>query len=585
MTTEIESTPAAATSRSGQYVVVARRYRPQTFGELVGQEHIAKALEGAIRSNRVGHAYLFTGARGVGKTSAARILAKALNCAHGPTPEPCNECDICQSIASGDDVDVLEFDGASNRGIDEIRELRQKVNVRPSRERFKIYIIDEVHMLTREAFNALLKTLEEPPEHVKFIFCTTEPEKIPITILSRCQRFDFAGIQTASITERLRQIVQSEGLETEPEALELLARRAAGSMRDSQSLLEQLLAFGGERITMDDVHRMLGTAAEGRLVPLVQRLADRDAAGALQQLAEALAEGVDVGQLLDQLLGYFRDLMVAAVGCPDDALLYVLPAQRADVRAAAQQLGVNVLLAIMQILDQTLARLRYSTHGRTLAELALVRICGLADLDWLPTLIEQVAAGEHAAAPQAASRPGSPAQSGSQASQPRPMAATVQPELKKKAELPEAAAAASPPRESQGKWPLAGEQLPQIWKQALEQLSDLTGAQAGVCDHLAIGAPNRLVLGFRAKYTSCKSFCERPEQVAKLEKALMAVTGQTIRVEFTTLPDLPDENPSQPRPRASASQQRLQEATQHPLVRRAMELFEARPVRVESPEQ
>ena len=239
---------------SRQYVVVARRYRPQTFAELIGQEHVAQALSNAISTHRVGHAYLFTGARGVGKTSAARILAKALNCEQGPTPIPCNQCDICQSVSTGEDVDVLEIDGASNRGIDEIRQLRQNVNVRPSRARYKIYIIDEVHMLTREAFNALLKTLEEPPEHVKFIFCTTEPTKIPITILSRCQRFDFAGISTRSIQDRLQQIVATEGVEAEPEALEILARRAAGSMRDSQSLLEQLLAFASGRITVADVH-------------------------------------------------------------------------------------------------------------------------------------------------------------------------------------------------------------------------------------------------------------------------------------------------------------------------------------------
>ncbi len=231
------------TTQAPRYVVVARRYRPQTFEELLGQEHVARALSNAITTNRVGHAYLFTGARGVGKTSAARILAKALNCERGPAPVPCNRCDICESISSGDDVDVLEIDGASNRGIDEIRQLRQNANVRPSRERFKIYIIDEVHMLTREAFNALLKTLEEPPGHVKFIFCTTEPGKIPITILSRCQRFDFAGIRSVLIVQRLRQIVESEKVAAEPEALEIIARRANGSMRDSQSLLEQLLAF------------------------------------------------------------------------------------------------------------------------------------------------------------------------------------------------------------------------------------------------------------------------------------------------------------------------------------------------------
>src|ERR1700680_4947394 len=248
-------------SRWRNYVGVARRYRPQTFDELIGQEHVARALTNAIAANRVGHAYLFAGARGVGKTSAARILAKALDCQGGPTATPCNQCDMCQSISAGSDVDVWEIDGASNRGIDEIRQLRQNVNIRPSRARFKIYIIDEVHMLTREAFNALLKTLEEPPEHVKFIFCTTEPTKIPITILSRCQRFDFAGIHLPSIIERLRQIVAAEGVSAEPEALALLARRANGSMRDSQSLLEQLLACGEKQITAADVHAMLGTAA------------------------------------------------------------------------------------------------------------------------------------------------------------------------------------------------------------------------------------------------------------------------------------------------------------------------------------
>ena len=201
-------------------MVVARRYRPQTFAELVGQEHVAQALGNAIADQRVGHAYLFTGARGVGKTSAARILAKASNCEQGPTATPATSATSAAASSRGEDVDVLEIDGASNRGIDEIRQLRQNANVRPSRARFKIYIIDEVHMLTREAFNALLKTLEEPPEHVKFIFCTTEPTKIPITILSRCQRFDFAGILTSSIAERLRQIVAAEGVEAEPEALE-----------------------------------------------------------------------------------------------------------------------------------------------------------------------------------------------------------------------------------------------------------------------------------------------------------------------------------------------------------------------------
>ena len=263
------------TTQAPRYVVVARRYRPQTFEELLGQEHVARALSNAITTNRVGHAYLFTGARGVGKTSAAADSRQGAQLRAGTVLVPCNRCDICESISSGDDVDVLEIDGASNRGIDEIRQLRQNANVRPSRERFKIYIIDEVHMLTREAFNALLKTLEEPPGHVKFIFCTTEPGKIPITILSRCQRFDFAGIRSVSIVQRLRQIVESEKVAAEPEALEIIARRANGSMRDSQSLLEQLLAFVPERITVADVNGMLGTVGEERLMSLVQHMAQR----------------------------------------------------------------------------------------------------------------------------------------------------------------------------------------------------------------------------------------------------------------------------------------------------------------------
>ncbi len=381
---------AAPDHRPHEYVVVARRYRPKTFGELVGQQQVAQALSNAITTSRVGHAYLFTGARGVGKTSTARILAKCLNCQTGPTPTPCGQCDACVSIASGDDVDVLEIDGASNRGIDEIRQLRSNVNVRPSRSRFKIYIIDEVHMLTVQAFNALLKTLEEPPEHVKFIFCTTDAEKIPITVLSRCQRFDFAPVPTDSIIERLRFIVQEEGVQADEAALRLLARRAGGSMRDSQSLLEQLLSFSGDRITENGVHAMLGTAQGGRLQAIVEHLIARDAAQALDQLDAAIREGVDVGQLAEQLLGYLRDVMAALVGCQPDLMLHVSAGDFAAVREAGQRWGLETALAAVQILDQALTRMRQSTQVRTLVEVALVRICKLEELDALPGLIAQL---------------------------------------------------------------------------------------------------------------------------------------------------------------------------------------------------
>ena len=569
-----------------QYVVVARRYRPQTFAELIGQEHVAQALSNAISTHRVGHAYLFTGARGVGKTSAARILAKALNCEKGPAPVPCNQCDICRSISTGEDVDVLEIDGASNRGIDEIRQLRQNVGVRPSRARFKIYIIDEVHMLTREAFNALLKTLEEPPEHVKFIFCTTEPTKIPITILSRCQRFDFAGILTRSISERLRQIVAAEGVEADPDALEVLARRAAGSMRDSQSLLEQLLAFSPGRITVADVHGMLGTAGEERLAALVGHLIERNPAGALADLDDALSAGVDAAQLIEQLFGYLRDCMVVAVGCPSEALLYTSPSGAQQVAEAGKRLGLDTLLAVMQILDQTLSRMRYSTQGRILAELALVRISHLEDLDELSEVISQLQLQPGVAVPPAAAAKkklepavDTPHSSRSGDSLPRWPVGYCHPRGGS-AECPicRPGHRAIGTRQRAGYVELTAENAVEVWDRALSRLSGMAADQARQFDSIAIPAPNRLVIRFKSGYAVCKSACERPEQVARFEQALAEVCGQRIRVEFALAADEAGQSGAVSAPaRAVSPHQRLLEVMKHPLVHRAGELFGAQP--------
>jgi DNA polymerase III subunit gamma/tau len=569
--------PATA-ARAGEYTVVARRYRPQTFDELIGQEHVARALVGAIATNRVGHAYLFTGARGVGKTSAARILAKALDCERGPAAAPCNQCDICLSISAGSDVDVIEIDGASNRGIDEIRQLRQNVSIRPSRARFKIYIIDEVHMLTREAFNALLKTLEEPPEHVKFIFCTTEANKIPITILSRCQRFDFAGIHLPSIVERLRQIVEAEGVTAEPEALAILARRANGSMRDSQSLLEQLLTFGERKITTADVHAMLGTAGEARLAELVRHLVDRDAAAALGDLDAALDQGTDVGQLLEQLLGTFRDAMTAAVGCDANTFLHTSPGDQSRLAEVSKQLGLETVLAIMQILDHTLSRLRYSTQGRTLAEMALVRIANLDNLDELSELIAQLRGG------------GAPAP----AVPTRPAALTGSTAEKKKAELnaPDGAANSasgdapiSETKASNGAataaLELTAETLGPIWKEAIANLTGLLVDNISLCESVSVRARGRLVVAFREKYTACKAFCERTDQFAMLEAALAEVAGGPIKVEFSLLAD--ESPPAAPGRPGATLRQRMAEKAEHPLVRKAAELFDAQLTQIEEP--
>jgi len=602
---DADQSTATSDGRSREYQVVARRYRPQSFSDLIGQEHVGRSLANAITSQRVGHAYLFTGARGVGKTSAARILAKALNCVTGPTPNPCNRCDICESVSSGEDVDVLEIDGASNRGIDEIRELRQNVNIRPSRSRFKIYIIDEVHMLTRDAFNALLKTLEEPPEHVKFIFCTTEADKIPITVLSRCQRFDFAGIQSESIARRLEQIVAAEGVSAEPDALALLARRAAGSMRDSQSLLEQLLAFGERQITVADVHAMLGTAGDQLLGGLVSKIVARDPAGALAEMDRAVDEGVDAGQLLEQLLGYFRDMMVVAVGCPGEACLHTSPSEHQQLLDTTRRWGLETVLAGMQIIDQALSRLRFSTQPRTLAELALVRLAKLEDLEELSRLIGQLRQGlPSVAATGLPSVPltGVPSDAKKKAGDPRPQVTltAAPPALLVSAGTAdqnglEHESQRAAPEPTSGIERLAGEpesvrgpaieitpaNAGPLWDQALADMGDMLARQAACYESVAIPAPNWLVVRFAEKYTSFKTSCERPEHTARLEQALYRVSGCRVRLEFAIVEKTPAESAEQPPQRGRGSTQRLAERSQHPMVRRATELFGAEPVWVE----
>jgi DNA polymerase-3 subunit gamma/tau len=386
--------PSGTPGNDSKYTVVARRYRPKDFTELVGQTTIVQALTTAIQTHRVGHAYLFTGARGVGKTSTARIFAKALNASGDGSGGFDLESDVAQAIDAGEDIDVLEIDGASNRGIDEIRQLRANVAVRPSRSPYKIYIIDEVHMLTGAAFNALLKTLEEPPPHVKFIFCTTDPEKIPITVLSRCQRFDFAPVKIDQIIDRLKFICDTEGAVADAAALLLIARRAAGSMRDSQSLLEQILSFSAGNISAETVHSILGTADETRLASIADALIARNPASVLQQLEDATEAGVDPGQLGEQLLGYLRDMMTIGIGASAE-LLRTASANRAnELREASQTWGTTTLLSAIQVLDEALVKMRHSTQSRILLEVGLVQICQLEDLQSISDLLQALQSGK-----------------------------------------------------------------------------------------------------------------------------------------------------------------------------------------------
>jgi DNA polymerase-3 subunit gamma/tau len=348
---------------------------------------------------------MFTGARGVGKTSTARILAKALNCPHAVDGVPCNQCEICQGISAGNDVDVMEIDGASNRGIDDIRQLRATVGVRSMRTQFKVYIIDEVHMLTKEAFNALLKTLEEPPPNVKFIFCTTEPNKVPDTILSRCQRFDFSTIAEASIADRLRDIATAEGFTVAEEALELVARRARGSMRDSQSLFDQLLAFSEGTVSAEDVHRMLGTASDERLLELFTAVVNHRPGEVLSLLDVCFSGGVQAGELLDQCIGYVRDLMVVLSGGKQVALASVAETRRDVLLKQGLQLSMPSVMAAFQILSSARSQMFRSTFARTIIEMAMVQLSLLENL----SAISELLSGRLPALPDAPAASGLPA--------------------------------------------------------------------------------------------------------------------------------------------------------------------------------
>ncbi len=376
----------------GEYLVLARKYRSATFDEVVGQEHVGTTLVNAIKTGRVAHAFLFTGTRGVGKTTMARILAKALNClsSDGPTPTPCNECDACLAIARGDDIDVVEIDGASNRGIDNIRELRDNAIYRPARCRYKIYYIDEVHQITKDAFNALLKTLEEPPEHVKFIFATTEPEKIPATILSRCQRFDFRDIPTGKIAEHLESICKTEDVKVTPEAIFRIARAAAGSMRDGLSLLDQLLAAGAGQVGEDDVIAVLGTPSDERTASIVTAIADGNSAAALDALDELLRSGLTLGSAVSAVGEMFRHMMLSS-SCGADSPLIELPETQKKV--VAELAGKFTLPALVQAvsLTQTTGRnLRGLASGRGLIEAMLVRLAAADKFVDAASLIERL---------------------------------------------------------------------------------------------------------------------------------------------------------------------------------------------------
>ncbi len=356
------------------YIAFARKYRPQSFDDIIGQSHVTTTLANAISQDRVAHAYLFAGPRGVGKTTAARILAKALNCEKGPTPKPCGACASCKEITQGSSLDILEIDGASNRGIDEIRNLRDNVKFSPVKGKYKVYIIDEVHMLTPEAFNALLKTLEEPPQHVKFIFATTQPHKIPPTILSRCQRFDFHRISSSEIAANLKKIAAKEDMKIDADAIGLIAGYSDGGMRDAQVILDQIASFTKGSVAAKDVAKVLGTVEDAALFDLSGSIKDKNAARALGVLDRLINEGKDVTQICLGLIEHFRNMLITRISADIDNLIDAGGEKIKRYKTEAAFFTVEDILYIIYTFSNAMDLIKKSSLTRVPLEAGLVKL-------------------------------------------------------------------------------------------------------------------------------------------------------------------------------------------------------------------
>ena len=438
------------------YQVIARKYRPQRFSDVVGQEHVTQTLTNAIAQNRIAHAYLFVGPRGTGKTTIARIFAKCLNSTGGPKVDFSDDDPRCQEITEGRSLDVLEIDGASNRGIEEIRELRETVKYVPANSKFKIYIIDEVHMLTKEAFNALLKTLEEPPAHVKFMFATTEPEKVLPTILSRCQRFDLRRIPAALIIRHLAHIAGLEKVEVDGAALEAIARGAEGGMRDAESTLDQLISFCGGKIEEADVLSMFGLTAQSQILELARALLAGEAETALRELNELAKNGKDLARLLSDLLGHFRNLLIYQVSRGDLKMLEVSEAEAASLAEQSAKAGTDALARIMDVLSDCEGRLRDAASKKILIEVTLLKAIearNAVSLDTVLQQLQQLRQGNGAIGTPASSPTPAPSHS-RLAETPKPAANPVLP--------------ASPPGEVAIALAPADSDLEELWRRLLE---------------------------------------------------------------------------------------------------------------------
>jgi DNA polymerase III subunit gamma/tau len=531
-----------------QYQVLARKWRPQQFDDVVGQNHVTTTLKNAIEQDRLAHAYLFVGPRGIGKTSTARIFAKALNCIKGPTTTPCGKCDNCVEIAEGRSLDVLEIDGASNNGVEQVRELRETVRYAPARGKFKIYIIDEVHMLTTQAFNALLKTLEEPPPHVKFFFATTEPQKVLPTILSRCQRFDLRRIPANLIVKHLKEIAKKEKVAIDEEALEAIARGAEGGLRDAESALDQLIAFCGNKISEKDVLSVFGLVAHQKLAALTDALIDGETSSALKILKDLDEIGKDLQRLLADVLDHFRNLLVTTLGGEGSELLDLPETELELVKKQAKRIDSDAVLRMIDALAAAEGRLRYALSKRILFEIALVKAIKARQMVGIEGVLKKLNELR--------------GQTGSRRSD-MPVATDASDMAQNRGK------SASPPSAS----------LEEAWEYAVEHLGKVTPlAKSYLVGTRPLGMKaNVLTVGFDPEFADRREFVDRPRNIELLqgklkEKLRMDVTLK-LEVSEATMPALPKSTTASKAQAPEASKKSPDDFKDDPLIKKALEIF------------
>jgi len=537
------------------YEVFARKYRPQTFDDLVGQAHVSRTLKNAVAQNRLAHAYLFVGPRGVGKTSTARILAKSLNCVNGPTVTPCGECDNCREIAAGNSLDVIEIDGASNNSVEDVRQLRENVRYAPAKGRYKIYLIDEVHMLSPAAFNALLKTLEEPPEHVKFIFATTEPQKVLPTILSRCQRFDLHRIAANLIAKHLQFIAEKEKITLEPAAAHAIARGAEGGLRDAESMLDQLVAFCGEKISENDVLNVFGFTSEQTVVDLTGRILRGETPDAIDLLHQQSEAGKDMMRLMSDLIAYLRDLLVFKAK-PDALKEDVKADVQTSLAAQAELVTTDRLLELVDQFAAAEGRMKWVPNKKLHFEVAIIKAIqslGQATLDEVIEKLSQLRDGKSVTA--GADRGGEPSQA-------RKAAVTDSENISR---------AGSGDNKSAPRVAETSTDANELWQKALIKIpaqKAFVRNSAAAAHVLGIEGRN-FQLGFAPGDKAMMDILGTQANRKFLETLLHEITGTDWSVKLTVNEDLPS------RQAPASEDSRPENSKEDPLIQEAIGLFNA----------